>query len=102
MSISTDCALEARYVKKPVLWAVGTAAAAPLICGIPSRAQRPTCSRAKVAITQQVLGGCPGRKIWPGGLVGWLLPIPAMAARLCDRAVGQHLPMARKVGQARS
>jgi len=98
MSILDRLALwEARYVKKPVLWAVRNG---PLLRPLFAASVRATARvPRKVAITQQVLGGVPGRKIWPGGLSDGVLLYLHGGGFVIGGSVS-HLPLAARVAQA--
>jgi monoterpene epsilon-lactone hydrolase len=88
---------EARYVKKPVLWAVRNG---PLLRPLFAASVRATARvPRKVAITQEVLGGVPGRKIWPGGGSDGVLLYLHGGGFVIGGSVS-HLPLAARLAQA--
>jgi len=88
---------EARYVKKPVLWAVRNG---PLLRPLFAASVRATARvPRKVAVTNEVLGGVPGRRIWPGGTSEGVLLYLHGGGFVIGGSVS-HLPLAARLAQA--
>lgn len=88
---------EARYLKKPVLWAVRNG---PLLRPLFAASVRATARvPRKVAVTQHALGGVPGRRIWPGGGSEGVLLYLHGGGFVIGGSVS-HLPLAARLAQA--
>lgn len=98
MSILDRLALwEARYLKKPVLWAVRNG---PLLRPLFAASVRATARMPRnVTVTREVLGGVPGRKVWPGGASEGVL-LYLHGGGFVIGGSTSHLPLAARLAQA--
>lgn len=88
---------EARFLKKPVLWAVRHAPVLRVLFAASTRAT--VRMPRKVAVTSRALGGVPGRRIWPGGASDGVLLYLHGGGFVIGGSVS-HLPLAARLAQA--